>query len=172
MAKRRPRLVPKVVFRVALTATAVPLLGGCPREHLTVANRGYGVAEMSYGPVAQRAYDATAVEDAAPVAPQPGVAAPAFVNPAPVDASVAPSAASTDAGKLDAGKLDAAKVDAGKLDAGKRDAAVASPSLTAHPPVPGVAYRGYDVVGVAYRGYDGTKPPGTAGPPGPPPAKP
>lgn len=32
MAKRRPRLIPNVVFRVALTATAVPMLGACKPE--------------------------------------------------------------------------------------------------------------------------------------------
>lgn len=163
MAKRRPRLVPKVVFRVALTATAVPFLAGCPREHLTVANRGYGVAQVGYGPVAQRAYE-DPVEDASQaMPPQPTVAAPAFVNPPPVDAS-------TDA-KSDAAPLDAGKLDAGKLDAGKRDAAVVGPRLTPPPP-PGVAYRGYEVEGVAYRGY--AVPPPSAGPggPGKPPTKP
>lgn len=52
MAKRRPRLVPKVVFRVALTATAIPLATGCHR----------GSSELEYGPVAQQGF----VPDASP----------------------------------------------------------------------------------------------------------
>lgn len=147
MAKRRPRLIPKVVFRVALTATAVPLLGACAHQPAP------GVAQQSYG-VAQRAYDPEPVVDASqPLLPQPTVAAIGYVTPPPVvDASVD-------------GKTDAAKLDAGA----KRDAAaVVGPTL--HPPKPGVAYRGYEVEGVAYRGYD--LPKASAGPPGTPPTKP
>lgn len=144
MAKRRPRLVPKVVFRVALTTAAVPMLAGCP-QHLTVANRGYGVAERSYGSVAQRAY----APEGGTSGPELTVAAPAFVNPPPVDAS---SDATTDA-KAEARTLDAGKADASKLDAGKRDAA--GPVLVDRPPMPGVAAQGYAI------------PTASAGPPGP-----
>ncbi len=138
MAKRRARLVPKVVFRVALTATAVPLLAGCPQQHLTVANLGYGVAAVGYGPPDQDASRGTP--------PELTVAAPAFVNPPPEDASLGAAAfdaSPTDASKLDASKLDASKLDASKLDAGRRDAAALEPKLTDQPPLPGVAARGY-----------------------------
>lgn len=161
MAKRRPRLVPKVVFRVALTATAVPLLAGCAREPLTVANRGFSVA-VAYAPDAN---DSAPVADASSaLPPPPGVAAPAYVNPPPIDASADV--------KVDAAKLDAGKLDAGKVAAASKDASVAGPSLTAHPPMPGVASRGYDVVGVAYRGYDLPKPSAGGVGPGAPPTKP
>lgn len=164
MAKRRPRLVPKVVFRVALGTTVVPLLTGCPPRHLTVANEGYGVAQVGYGPVAQRAYEPDG--EASP--PQLTVAAPAYANPPPSDAS---SDATVEA-KVEAGAVDAGRADAARLDAGKRDAAVAGPSLTARPPIPGVAARGYEVEGVAYRGYDLPKAGSGGTGPGKPPAKP
>lgn len=49
VAKRRSRLVPKVVFQVALTATAVPFLGACHKEPAPgVAYAGYGVAVPAY----------------------------------------------------------------------------------------------------------------------------
>ena len=159
-AKRRPRLVPKVVFRVAVTATAVPLLAGCPSQHYTVANTGYG--NQVGNPVAQRGYDNPPEADASSaLLPQPTVAAPAYVNPPPVDASADV--------KVDAASVDAGKVDAGTLDAGaKRDASLAGPALTAPPPK-GVAYRGYELEGVAYRGYE--LPKASSGPPGTPPPK-
>jgi hypothetical protein len=169
MAKRRARLVPKVVFRAAVTATAVPLLVGCREPR-------YGVADMSYGTVAQRAYepmpDGAAVELPAPTTTTSASSSATATVPPPLDASAEGSAGALDAGKLDAGKLDAGKPDAGKLDAGKLAAGkqdAAAGVLTPPPPL-GVAYRGYDEVGVAYRGYQ-TSP--SAGPGGPkPPAKP
>lgn len=53
MRKRRPRLVPKVVFRVAALASAIPMIAlGCkhrdPGVDNPVACCGYGVAVRAY----------------------------------------------------------------------------------------------------------------------------
>ncbi len=60
MAKRRPRLVPKIVFQVALGATAIPAIAtGCKHEDGRIDNpvavSSYGVAVQAYPNDAQPA---------------------------------------------------------------------------------------------------------------------
>ena len=80
VAKRRSRLVPKVVFQVALTATAVPFLGACHKEPPPgVAYGGYGVAVPAYIP------DAVAPSSVMDASPDAGIDATADAG---VEASV------------------------------------------------------------------------------------
>lgn len=63
MRKRRPRLVPKVVFRVAFTAAAIPAVAlACKHDDSRMTNP---VACCGYG-VAARAYTAPPPEDQCP----------------------------------------------------------------------------------------------------------
>lgn len=96
--KRRSRLVPKVVFRLAITATAMPAaalgIEGC-KDDRQVQNP---VACCGYQGVAQSAYTVEPnASDASPPPPQLTVAAMGFTPTAPVvDAAL--DAKTTDAG--------------------------------------------------------------------------
>jgi len=85
-ARRRTRIVPRIVFELAAIGGVVPALGtaacGSPQHP-------QGVAQMAYPPaVAQMAYPQQP--------PEPlGVAAPAYSSPAAGDAGASPAPASS-----------------------------------------------------------------------------
>lgn len=119
MKRRRARLVPKVVFRVAATATAIPVLalGGLSacRETPSVATRPYGSTTA--------------------------------VSPPPPTASSAVAAAITDASldAADAGDADAMLDGRARIDAATPQRL--KPIDTDRTRYPIVAYRGFDKSG-------------------------
>ena len=158
MAKRRPRLVPKIVFQVALGATAIPAIAmGCKHEDRQIDNpvaaQGYGVGAPAYvnPPPADSCGAGTArvpvgeSGDGGFACVAMGVAAVAYDRPKPsLDSGTTVSTsvdASADA-KAVAPSLDAGKRAAAKPDSGARDISTIGTAPTPPPPL-GVAYRGY-----------------------------